>query len=1722
MQPTNASMHTVKTVNSSNSHKRADGSYVKAHKHSLSADFELEQPDDDREILRLFDELMKKRDFDNLPEVARREMLNYPIQKKWMLVYQDKLADHKKQKRLLLLGQQQPLTQTKQLPMQQKISKPLPQTQAPQPSVDQISKSGSTRSSKMLTRKHSAHNSNATQLNDEELLTPEYYVKAILGNTITINRLSSLQVSARTEEVNWVNSFIQTQGIEALCSTLARLYRTDPLLPGTKSSSSSSKSQLFCNTTEDYESLLEKEMALLRCLKVVVNIHEGAKAAVESKLLASSVTSALFSSKLQARKLASELLIFIAEYPKLKKKLGFDQVRQALESQVGENLHILYREKLEKQSQGKNKRSGSPVRSSGKSEFDANTKKYEVWIRLLLQTVAGRGKMGSMVGASDELKISGLASEGLLAEVSAVTTMLVNTLLRRDCDLKTRVHLRQILKRCGLMEFFKKAKDLDFDVIRSQINKFEEIELEDYDLLRRLENEDIDFDDSVAVLKKLLQKTEGTEASKYLKSTIQHLYLTQSDPLKTPNNPEIERHFKLIDGLVSKITIGQSSKDDETALNILINTLYSSLQTDDVARRAIVDSREAQKRAEEATAERDELLRQLSMGTDGLIDALRQEMREQEQLISKQRRLNKDLTKEIEEIKRKRILEKQEQELEMREMFIVLQNSGATNDDETSAQPSKPFSKGDLINKLKNQISQKQVEFKAANRSFGGKVEPSSRLRNLREQMDDVLLQARELEMTDFVDMDVTPPPVPEPKESVVLRPAREDDLDKLQSLRAKLKSLQTESNDILKYQNDLSKQEFIKKQKFLAMERLKELETKFKDFNIDFSIDDEDESEASTPYRSLDPSIHNRLNRELEEVEKLATDLESKLVVSAEEKEGFSSYRRSLRSSLMSSGLPSPVPSQLPTMDDINGKLALLEAKYIKGQVKQAEPSAVAETALFNQAAIGKSAGMEPKFLSELTKKVGRTAAIDDSNDNQEDVVLEQKEHLISPPKVEAKEVPSASAPPPPPPPPPPSLPGFLTSEKSLPPPPPPPLPPSLTGLLPPPPPPPPPGFLSKNGGPLPPPPPPPPPLPGSGRLSAMSSPVIPMSPVPGPFDKFPRPSKKLKQLHWEKIDNTEDSFWQELNSNTIANDLMEKGIFDEVEKIFAAKEAKKIVGRKKDASEKLSFLPRDLSQQFGINLHMFSGDSDEEVILKILRCDKSVISNQAVLEFLSKPELLEIPNGLARNLEPFSTDYTASPDIKPPEKDPSELLRLDRLYLELIYNLQHYWKSRIRSLSVISSYEKDYSELLEKLNSVDAAVESIQDSKNLRKIFDIILAVGNYMNDTTKQAQGFKLSTLQRLTFMKDEKNSMTFMHYVEKIIRKQYPELDNFTIELKKCLDISKLSIEQLSTDCKEFSLQIKNIDSSLEIGNLSDSSKFHPEDRVLQKTLPKMPSARRKAELLKEQAEITLKGFDNLMRYFGEDALDSFARNSFMKKFSDFINEYNKCKKENLTKEEEEIAYLKRVKMIEKTKTEKLAKEEEGDDNVMDALLEKLRSAGPVGNPASARRRALARRMNVNVESPVTEESQDQDPANVAESPTTDMSLSSSSISQAVTPTQDTFSSAAGSEDDVAKRARDLLEAIRSGNEPGRLRQSPSGELRARDRLKNKIQLSNSSLSLSLSSHDLSANTAPVEEKDDEADSEVKEKEETKNDREAVKDDSEDEDEEEEDFKDASEE
>lgn len=528
-------------------------------------------------------------------------------------------------------------------------------------------------------------------------------------------------------------------------------------------------------------------------------------------------------------------------------------------------------------------------------------------------------------------------------------------------------------------------------------------------------------------------------------------------------------------------------------------------------------------------------------------------------------------------------------------------------------------------------------------------------------------------------------------------------------------------------------------------------------------------------------------------------------------------------------------------------------------------------------------------------------------------------------------------------PPPPPPPLPSNLTQAASSPPPPPaPPLPPIISSAV-------------QAGGV----PPPPPPLPNAILSTNKNTP-----------EKL---KQTLKQIHWEKIDDVEKTVWEDSSQREeTVKELEIAGIFDEVKNVFQLKapvvnKVKKIGKTGKSSDELKSFLSRDLAQQFGINLHMYSQLSVVEFVQKVLCCDNDIVQNISVLEFFSSEELNNIPSPLLKSFAPYATNFALK---NLPERDPNELQRADRIFLELCYNLKSYWRERSQCLLVFSTYERDYYDLVYKLQNIDDAIQKLRNAFRLKQLLYIIMEIGNYMNK--KNVSGIRLNSLAKLSFVKSSvDNNFSFLHFIEKMIRIKYPDIYHFTEELNKAETLGHISLDHIQLECEEYCSKVNGAVRMATEGTLADPSKLHPADEIMRKIKYKINRAKSKSQLLWDQYKLMNSDLEKLMKYFGENPNDREAKNSFFVNFGEFSAVFKKCARENTEKEEAYRVYEQRKHLLDTRKGENKASTKESDvscdpqpndseDDAVDRLLSKLR--GVKKNPEPLRRRRSVRKLD----------------------------------------------------------------------------------------------------------------------------------------------------------------
>ncbi|CAM5151971.1 unnamed protein product [Natator depressus] len=523
------------------------------------------------------------------------------------------------------------------------------------------------------------------------------------------------------------------------------------------------------------------------------------------------------------------------------------------------------------------------------------------------------------------------------------------------------------------------------------------------------------------------------------------------------------------------------------------------------------------------------------------------------------------------------------------------------------------------------------------------------------------------------------------------------------------------------------------------------------------------------------------------------------------------------------------------------------------------------------------------------------------------------------------------APVPPPPPPPPLPGLGGMPPPPPPLPgpggmPPPPPPLP-GLGGMPPPPPPlpglggmPPPPPPLPGLGAMPPPPPlpgvggmPPPPPLPGLGGMPPPPPPGGNMEEVvvahvdcalgyARPFPKKVKtPTLRMKKLNWQKLPSNvvreSRSMWASVSSGS--DEAIEPDYMS-IEQLFCFPQTKpkeKAATPGKVEPKEITFLDSKKS----LNLNIF---------LKQFKC-----SNKEVADMIQKGDRTKFDVEVLKQLLKLLPEKHEIENLKTFKEEEAKLASADQFYL-LLLRVPSY---QLR-IECMLSYEETavmLDMLQPKAEAIRKACEDLLTTHRLPVFCQLILKVGNFLNygSHTGDADGFKISTLLKLTETKANQTRVTLLHHILEEVEKSHTDL----LQLPKDLEcVSKAAGINLEIIRAESSSNLKKL---LELERKVLSSK---DDVKAQYETPIQDSINA-SKKLEEEFEIIEMKKGELANYLCEDANKLSLEDIFstMKTFRDL---FIRALKENKDRKEQAVKAEKRKKQLE----EEEAKRQKGDN------------------------------------------------------------------------------------------------------------------------------------------------------------------------------------------------
>ncbi|XP_077411495.1 inverted formin-2-like isoform X4 [Vanacampus margaritifer] len=374
------------------------------------------------------------------------------------------------------------------------------------------------------------------------------------------------------------------------------------------------------------------------------------------------------------------------------------------------------------------------------------------------------------------------------------------------------------------------------------------------------------------------------------------------------------------------------------------------------------------------------------------------------------------------------------------------------------------------------------------------------------------------------------------------------------------------------------------------------------------------------------------------------------------------------------------------------------------------------------------------------------------------------------------------------PPPPPPPPLPGAIGGPPPPPPPLPgmmPPLPPPLPcgpGVAPPPPPPPLPG-MSNGPPPLPPPPAlpgmPPPPPPPSGMIVAQTSSSLGCS-APAKVSRYP--TLRMKKLNWQKLRTVTDghSMWASVQKEPSPHEPD----YSSIEQLFCLpvtehKDKGAAAPVKKEPKE-ISFIDPKKNLNVNIFLKQFKC-SNEDFVVMIEKGDRSRFDVEVLKQLLKLlPEKHEIEN------------------LKSFQGEKEKLANVDRFFTVLLtvkcYHL------RVECMLLCEETASVLDMLQPKVKLLEEACHSLRTSTLIPTFCRLILDVGNFLNygSHTGNAEGFKISSLLKLTETKANKSRITLLHHILEEAEVNHPELLALPEDIEICQKAAGVNLDSIQSE------------------------------------------------------------------------------------------------------------------------------------------------------------------------------------------------------------------------------------------------------------------------------------------------------------------------------------
>uniref|UniRef100_A0A3P9IPV5 Formin like 2 n=1 Tax=Oryzias latipes TaxID=8090 RepID=A0A3P9IPV5_ORYLA len=423
------------------------------------------------------------------------------------------------------------------------------------------------------------------------------------------------------------------------------------------------------------------------------------------------------------------------------------------------------------------------------------------------------------------------------------------------------------------------------------------------------------------------------------------------------------------------------------------------------------------------------------------------------------------------------------------------------------------------------------------------------------------------------------------------------------------------------------------------------------------------------------------------------------------------------------------------------------------------------------------------------------------------------------------------------------------------------------------------------------PPPPPPPPPLPVNGtcgfesRLGYFVDHFVSCSAV-----KIKKPIKtkfRMPVFNWValKPNQINGTVFNEIDDERILEDLN----VDEFEEMFKTKaqgppidfnvSKQKVIQK---GPSKVTLLDSNRAKNLAITLRKV-GKTTEEICKAIQLFDLRTLPVDFV-ECLMRFQPTENEVKVLRQFEK--------------ERKPVESLTNEDRFMMQFSKIERLMQ-KMTIMAFIGNFSESVLMLTPQLHAVIAASVSIKSSQKLKKILEIILALGNYMNSSKRGAvYGFKLQSLDLLLDTKSTDRKLTLLHYIANVVKEKYSQVSLFYNELNYVEKAAGVSLDNALLDVKE-------LQRGMDLTKREYS--MHGHNTMLKDFITHNES---KLKKLQDDAKIAQDAFDEVVKFFGENSKTT-PPSVFFPVFVRFVKAYRQAEEDNEQKKRQEQIMMEKL-------------------------------------------------------------------------------------------------------------------------------------------------------------------------------------------------------------------